>query len=261
MNDTNKQGEEPPQHGLTMADLVNLLRPLLLPANKLTPREALQSIDGSQFRSHFGGRPYFEAGEDWPTTQEGQPLDFILQIVASEDVTLPAGIAVLQLFYSWESFAWDTEADGWLVKTYAAVSAEQAQVIERPASLDEPIFCDIGFTPIQSLPDWGGLNELAAGADAVALAETLNAVDPWDAYDEAVTQLLGEGDYQSILGGYPRWLQGAENPVDAIGHTLPLLFQLDSEHEAGIMWGDSGLVYVFYDPQRPGYFTFELQCV
>ncbi|WP_345052947.1 DUF1963 domain-containing protein, partial [Hymenobacter glaciei] len=63
------------------------------------------------------------------------------------------------------------------------------------------------------------------------------------------------------LGGYPCWLQGADNPVDAAGQTLPLLFQLDSEEKAGIMWGDTGLVYVFYDPQRPGHFTFDLQCL
>jgi uncharacterized protein YwqG len=97
--------------------------------------------------------------------------------------------------------------------------------------------------------------------DAPALAEVLNAENPWDAYEEAATQLLGESDYQSILGGYPRWLQGADNSVDVADQNLPLLFQLDPETKAGIMWGDTGLVYVFYDPLQPGNFTFELQCL
>ena len=262
MSDFDQQRAALQQRGLSsLDDLVNLLRPLLLPSSKLTPRKARQPLDGSHLRSHFGGRPYFEMGETWPTTKTGQPLDFIMQVVASEGAGLPAGVALLQLFYSWEAFPWDTEAEGWLVKTYSTITPEQAQIIERPTSLDKPMFCDIIFTPIQSLPDWGGLNELPAGADATILAKMLNTEDPWDAYDEAVTHLLGESDYQSIIGGYPRWLQGADNPVGAEGQNLPLLFQLDSEDKAGIMWGDSGLVYVFYDPQKPGHFRFDLQCL
>ena len=260
MSDLDQQRTDLQQRGLsTMADLVNVLRPLLLPATKLTLRKARQLLEGSQVRSHFGGRPYFEVGEAWPTTKTGQPLDFIMQVVASDEAILPAGIALVQLFYSWEAFPWDTDEEGWLVKTYPAFSLEQAQAIERPASLAEPAFCDIIFSPIQSLPSWEGLNELHA--DAPALAEVLNEENPWDAYEEAATQLLGESDYQSMLGGYPRWLQGADNPVDVAGQNLPLLFQLDSETKAGVMWGDTGLVYVFYDPQQPGRFTFELQCL
>ncbi|WP_345048892.1 DUF1963 domain-containing protein, partial [Hymenobacter glaciei] len=205
MSDINQQRAELQQRGLSsMADLVNLLRPLQRPASKLTLRKARQSLDGSQLRSHYGGKPYFEKGEAWPTTQTGQPLDFIMQVVASEGACLPAGTALAQLFYSWEAFPWKTEEDGWLVKTYPTTSLEQAQLIERPPALGKPAFCDIVFTSIQSLPDWGGINELLAGADATTLAEVLNAEDPWDAYDEAVTQLLGESDYQSIIGGYPQ---------------------------------------------------------
>ena len=74
---------------------------------------------------------------------------------------------------------------GWL-KLTQLFPLEQAQAIERPASLAEPAFCDIIFSPIQSLPSWEGLNELHA--DAPALAEVLNEENPWDAYEEAATQ-------------------------------------------------------------------------
>lgn len=244
-----------------MSDLVALLRPLLRPATKLTPRQAHQPLAGSQLRSHLGGLPYFETGEAWPTTTTGQPLDFVMQAVASESARLPAGIGVVQFFYSWEEYPWDTDQEGWLVKTYPAVSAERAQVTARPASLNEPVFCEVDFAAIQTLPGWDGLDAQPGGATATALANLLNAEAPWDAYSQAAEQLIGEQDFHSTLGGYPAWVQGAANPMDAAGQSWPLLFQLDSEHEAGIMWGDTGLVYVFYDPAEPGEFFFELQCL
>jgi uncharacterized protein YwqG len=30
---------------------------------------------------------------------------------------------------------------------------------------------------------------------------------------------------------------------------MKLLFQIDSEDNAGLMWGDTGLIYVFYDEE------------
>jgi uncharacterized protein YwqG len=262
MSDFDQQRADIQQHGLsTMADLVSLLRPLLLPATKLTPRKAQLPLAESQLRSHFGGLPYFETGEAWPTTETGQPLDFIMQVVASEGAELPDGIGLVQLFYSWEEFPWDTDQEGWLVKTYPAVSAERAQIIARPASLTEPVFCEIDFTPIQTLPGWDGIDDYPEGATATALASVLNEEEPWEAYRQAVEQLIGEQDFESTLGGYPAWVQGAANPVDEMGKNWPLLFQLDSEGAAGIMWGDTGLVYVFYDPEQAREFFFVLQCL
>ncbi len=262
MSDLDQQRADLPQRGLSiMADLVNLLRPLLLPATKLTPREAQLPFAESQLHSHFGGSPYFETGEAWPTTKTGQPLDFIMQVVASEGAGLPDGIGLVQLFYSWEEFPWDTDQEGWLVKTYPTISPERAYFIARPASLIESVFCEIDFTPIQTLPDWDGIDDYPEGATAGMLASALHEEEPWEAYNQAVEQLIGEQYFKSTVGGHPAWVQGSATPVDAAGRRLPLLFQIDSEDEAGIMWGDSGLVYVFYDPQQVGKFFFELQCM
>ena len=262
MSDLDHQRAYLQQRGLsTMADLVSLLRPLLLPATKLTPRKAQLPLAGSQLRSHFGGMPYFETGETWPTTKSGRPLDFIMQVAASEGAGLPAGIGLVQLFYSWEEFPWDTDQEGWLVKTYPTILLERAHVIARPALLVEPVFCEIDFTPIQTLPDWDGIDDYPEGATAGTLASALQEEESWEAYNQAVEQLIGEQNFKSTVGGHPAWVQGGATPIDAAGRRLPLLFQLDSEDAAGIMWGDSGLVYVFYDPQQAGQFFFELQCM
>lgn len=262
MSNLDQQRAELQQRGLTtMADLASLLRPLLLPAIKLTPVEARLLLNNSQVCSHFGGVPYFEVGETWPVSKTGRPLDFIMQVVATEESRLPAGIALLQFFYGWEDFPWDTDQPGWLVKTYPVVSPEKAQVLVWPASLAAPTFREIAFSTVQTLPDWEGLDEHREGLTAATLAGVLNEEEPWEAFNEAVGQLIGEQDFQSTLGGHPKWVQGAATPTDATGQKLPLLFQLDSEDKAGLMWGDCGLVYVFYDPQRAGHFTFELQCL
>jgi len=43
----------------------------------------------SQLLSHSGGKPYFEAGEAWPTNPDtGQPLELIFQLV-NENSRLP----------------------------------------------------------------------------------------------------------------------------------------------------------------------------
>lgn len=41
---------------------------------------------------------------------------------------------------------------------------------------------------------------------------------------------------------------------------MKLLFQMDSSQQAGLMWGDAGLVYVFYD-DTSGRVEFTLQCL
>ena len=40
---------------------------------------------------------------------------------------------------------------------------------------------------------------------------------------------------------------------------MKLLFQIDSEDNAGLMWGDVGLIYVFYDNETQK-IEFILQC-
>lgn len=54
------------------------------------------------------------------------------------------------------------------------------------------------------------------------------------------------------------WVQGEDTPVkEAV--PMKLLFQIDSEDNAGIMWGDVGLIYVFYD-ENSERIEFTLQC-
>ncbi|WP_010516934.1 DUF1963 domain-containing protein [Croceivirga radicis] len=239
------------------SDLENLVKPLIRPTTKLEIQPASRPHENSQLESHFGGHPYFEKGEEWPKGKNGKHLDFIFQVFNSPELELPKSVELVQFFYDWDEFPWDTENEGWLVKIYGKVDKEQSEFIAKPKELEKSKFCEIKFKQTQTLPDWEGIDLF--GKDASKLSCVLNEDEPWDSYDQIVTKLTGEQDYQSQLGGYPKWVQGESTPKDKDGNPMKLLFQIDSEDNAGLMWGDVGLIYVFYD-EKSERVEFTLQC-
>lgn len=241
----------------SISDLEKLVEPLIRPTTKLEIQPASRPPENSQLESHFGGHPYFEKGEEWPKSKSDKHLGFIFQIFNSPEIELPQNIELVQFFYDREEFPWDTENDGWLVKTYSKIEKEKLEFINKPQALEKSKFCKIEFTPTLTLPDWEGLDLF--DYDASKLSCILNEDEPWGNYDEIVTKLIGEQDYQSQLGGYPKWVQGESTPKDNNDNSMKLLFQIDSEENAGLMWGDVGLIYVFYDEESER-IEFTLQC-
>lgn len=241
----------------SISDLENLVKPLIRQTTKLEIQPSSRPPENSQLESHFGGHPYFEKGEEWPKGKNGKHLDFIFQVFNSPELELPKSIELVQFFYDWEEFPWDTNDNGWLVKMYKQVEKGKAEFIAKPEEIEKSKFCKIEFKPTQTLPDWEGIDLF--GNDASKLSCVLNEDEPWDSYDQIVTKLIGEQDYQSQLGGYPKWVQGESTPRDNEGNPMKLLFQIDSEDNAGIMWGDVGLIYVFYG-EKSERIEFNLQC-
>jgi len=241
----------------SLSDLENLVKPLIRPTTKLEILAASRPPNNSQLNSHFGGQAYFEKGEEWPRTKKGKPLNFIFQLFNSAELELPENIELIQFYYDWDEFPWDTENDGWLVKIYQKTQKENIEYIEKPKELGKSKYCEISCQAIQSLPDWEGIDLHCNNASNLSCV--LNEDKPWDSYAQVVAKLIGEQSYQSQLGGYPRWVQGESTPKDSNGNSMKLLFQIDSEDNAGLMWGDVGLIYVFYD-EPSGRIEFILQC-
>ncbi|WP_299137091.1 YwqG family protein [uncultured Tenacibaculum sp.] len=239
----------------SFSDLENLVKPLIRQTTKLEIQPASRPPENSQLESHFGGNPYFEKGEEWPKGKNGKHLEFIFQVFNSPGLELPKSIELVQFFYDWEEFPWDTNDNGWLVKTYKQVEKGKTEFIAKP--VEKSKFCKIEFKQTKTLPDWEGVDLF--GNNASKLSCVLNEDEPWDSYDQIVTKLIEEQDYQSQLGGYPKWVQGESTPKDNEGNPMRLLFQIDSEDNAGLMWGDVGLIYVFYD-EKSGRIEFTLQC-
>ena len=244
----NKQG---PQKG--QAEIIKKLTPLIKSKTQMELIKA-GNKEGSQFISHFGGIPYFEEGEAWPVNKDsGKPLSFIMQLINTGEIHLPEEIGVLQFFYDWEEFPWETEQEGWLIKMYPKLDKSKAVVVEPDTAVFSPDFCTINFVDKQSLPDWEGL--YAIDESILDLCEKINPDDSWDVLENAKTNLIGEQDYASFLGGYPVWVQYDETPEN-----YKLLLEIESEDDANIMWGDAGSVYFFYDPDDVKDIRFFFQC-
>ncbi|MGI4740826.1 MAG: DUF1963 domain-containing protein [Janthinobacterium lividum] len=208
----------------------------------------------SQLLSHIGGDPYFEAGEAWPTNSEtGQPLELIFQLVnLNEDMPWPFEAQVVQFYhnYYWGEPPFD---DGYepldcCVKTYPRLRPEYLAQVPRPATLPPIGFSYIRTQAAPSLPDDDELADLAPALQA--LCEQVDPQDWREAYNTAVTELAGEPDLGSWVGGYAQWLQGAYP-------TGTFWLQFDSTED--FAWGDSGLLYFCVDGLDPSTISFQLQ--
>lgn len=242
---------------LNAEDLEKLVLPLIRPATKIIVNKATRAPKDSQLISHFGGQPYFEEGEEWPKTKDNRSLGFIFQVFNNNEINLPENIKLIQFFYDWEECPWDTESEGWIVKIYESINTERKIKIDKPSDLEKSKYCTISFESIKSLPDWDGLESYSE--EASNLSCELNLEEPWINYQNVVEKITGEQECQSQIGGYPHWIQGDGTPENKDGESMRFLFQIDSEDNADIMWGDVGLIYVFYDESNKRT-EFTLQC-
>ena len=238
----------------TREDLENLTKPLIKEATKIILKKSSKEPKDSHLKSQFGGQPYFEKGEKWPKTKGGDNLEFVFQIFNENNIALPKNIKLIQFYYDFnrDELSIGTDDDGWHVKIYENLHKENIEIIKKPSKHNTVKYCEIEYEVIQSLPDWEGID--ACCENASKLSCVLNEDEPWENYDKIVEELVGEQDIWSQLGSYPHWIQGFENE-----NNYTFLFQIDSEENAGLMWGDCGLIYVFYDTENKK-LEFLLQC-
>jgi len=249
----------------TMEDLEGLVKPLLRDAVKVIANEPKTPLKESNMKSHFGGVPYFEKGGKWPQTEDGIYLQFIFQIFNDGSLGLPENIKLIQFFYAidGEYMAFETEDSGWHVKIYEKIDATKTVIIDKPndehfGEWDNVAYCEISFEKIKSLPDWEGLERY--NTNAQKLSCVLNEEEPWESYSQVYSKLTGrkqetdEDIYISQIDGYPVWMQGDDTPESS-----DFLLQIHSEDNANLMWGDAGLIYLFYD-KKTKKVNFVLQC-
>lgn len=206
----------------------------------------------SQLLSHIGGDPYFEQGEAWPTNPDtGQPLELIFQFVDDGHLPWPFEAQVVQFYhnYYWGELPYDDgEPRDYCLKTYPRLRPEQLAQVPRPAALPPIGFSRIRTQAAPSLPDDDELPDIAP--ELQALCEQLAPSNWRDIYHAAVTELAGEPDLGSWVGGYAQWLQGAYP-------TGTFWLQFDSTED--FAWGDSGLLYFCIDGADPTTISFQLQ--
>ncbi len=273
---------------MSTKNLEKLLKPFIKIATKLDPvasNAALQPMVSSK----LGGVPYTEGKDKWPVcTGCEQNLTFVAQLHDPKTNELHV------FYYCFDCFPWGigpNERGQWEIMSYvsASLGRYQAIAVEQLDSVGiKP--CLLQGSVVKSLPDWEGLDYYLMlrtaeekhfyrkshfHREAASPARNINyyvqgaqsecrAIDnhsPWEPLKNAFENLGCLTVPATLIGGYPYHIQGLMSPCCAICHqNMAFLAQIDSEDEANIMWGDTGLVYLFRCNAHPAQFHFELQC-
>jgi uncharacterized protein YwqG/predicted DNA-binding protein (MmcQ/YjbR family) len=208
-------------------------------------------------RTKIGGEPDLPEGQEWPVYRDGRPLAFLAQINLSE---LPEGAdrgglparGLLSFFSAW---GWQDEGDAdphppadepapaWTrvilhqdlkmlrprqtpegVNAFPAAEADPIPIVCLPTDRNEPTVAALGWDE----ETWDHFSELV---------DEYNAVRSHQLGFPARNLLLGYADYQQYF---------VEEVAD---RGLQLLFQLASDANADMCWGDDGNIYFWADPR------------
>lgn len=262
-----------------MRDLATLTAPLASPALHL-------AVLDTPSLSHFGGSPNLPANVPWPE-HNGKRLGFLARLSLPEMHRahampwLPASGALL-FFYDIENQPWGFDPkdhSGWAVRHVTDLPSP-ALPSDAGTGGDMAVpHRNAGFRRIATLPSWEReavkalqltseeSDEFARIADAPFGGKPKHQVAGFPApvqgdAMELECQLASHGLYCGDSTGYkdPRAAALKDGASD-----WRLLFQLDTDDDLGVMWGDGGTLYFWVKETdaRAGNFTnawLVLQC-
>jgi uncharacterized protein YwqG len=232
----------------------------------------LRIVAGGTGKSRLGGIP--DLARPWPR-YEGRPLCCVAQLDLAElraadgpDWLPDSGR--LMFFYDLEHGAWGLEAGdagSSVVIHEAGDPAPAAEPADLPEDARFPAY-PVGFANTMSLPseerleiDWKGMTKaerraVEAAIEALQPPEPVHQVggfphpvqsDDMELQCQSVTQgaVIGGGRLKSL------------EPMSSAPADWRLLLQLDTDNDAGMMWGDTGTLYFWIREQdaRAGDFS------
>lgn len=253
-----------------MSKLEDLARKYAKPAYsaKLTVSDSCTVLE-----SKFGGQPYFEGDSQWTCcTKCNSALFFICQVDIRQCTLASASqhFGLVQFFYCWNCYPWESEQPGWSVVNIPSPEAAKAKPVQMPPQpargFLSKIFkrnpaqttqCRIALLPFDSFPQLDDLEQLADNE-----AEFLQSDEIIDEYYGLIEKLSGRSDdYSTMVGGHAEWIQGSPNAkCKTCGQRMELLMQIGSEPEARLMFGDAGAAYIMYCSQHPHDVQLYTQC-
>jgi hypothetical protein len=197
--------------------------------------------------THFGGNPYFEAGESWPTLDGGRPYDFVCQVNLRDCPERPRPDVPFDLFTVFFCWACYEEVDverACVVRIYREASPGRAVSVARPAAVDAEDFrvrpCTVRTERFVAYP-WA----IDAAPDAFAAASRVG--DPRAAYEAALKRLGFWHDMRSRVGGFPTWVHDAT--LD--GDDMVFLAQIAHEPKANNCIGDAAPIFIAVSASDP----------
>ena len=244
----------------------------------LRPGAALRHArPGAPVAAVLGGQPRLPDSVDWPVWEDHGPLSFVAAIDCAAlsavplDITLPFGML---LFFYFDGRIDNHDA---LVDTGDPAGARVLyvtpdQAISRracPGSIEPYPRVNLAVVPVMTFPTWGHPDLQAAFKDpAEDLQSFLGHPVNGDAFQEALWDRHAGPCHQ--VGGYaspvqwPAEYEVADAALRHAGHHVlehrgdqgdgdprlraevarwTLLAQIDSDHRAGMNWGDAGVLY------------------
>jgi uncharacterized protein YwqG len=224
---------------------------------------------GSLSLSHFGGSPSLPPDVGWPE-KDGVKLGFLARISLTEihnthPVSWLPESGSLLFFYDLEQQPWgfDPKNRGsWAVLLVSDLASPIEQPENEPNDIESPIsHQNISFRRIDTYPSWehDSIHKLKLSNEEsdkfLELSErpyqgmphhqVSGLPNPVQGDDmELQCQLVSNGLYCGDASGYkdsraPSLAPGAAN--------WRLLFQVDSDDDLGLIWGDCGMIYFWIE--------------
>lgn len=217
--------------------------------------------------SKLGGKPDLPPGFNWPVFEDS-PLSFLAQLnlldfkqYDTEGILPPEGM--LYFFYNNEKQPWGfdpADRGNWLV-AYSKMPYQQlSRTIPPPELYRNGMFKTgkLSFYLEDTLPGWEALPIQSLNLDGeeldkyLLLAEQVNSLN-----DPIIHRLLGypqefQGEMQLecqlvshglYMGDADAYNDPRVNELKPGARNWQLLFQLDSEQNLGMFWGDVGRLY------------------
>jgi len=244
-------------------DVAVLVEPLTAPAIHLVKTAAAS-------RSHFGGTPNLPQGTAWPE-RNGKRLGFLARLSLSElhgahSIDWLPNTGALLFFYDMEEQTWgfDPKDRGSAVVLLCSdlpkAISPQSESEENASTIPRR---NIAFRRIDVIPSWERdpvrALQLSRKEDDLffELADNVFKTKPKHQvagfpspvqgdYMELECQLVTNGLYCGSPSGYKDERAQALKPG---AENWRLLFQMDTDDELGIMWGDAGTIYFWVEEQ------------
>lgn len=197
--------------------------------------------------THFGGNPYFEMGDSWPTHPEDKrPYDFVCQVNLNECPERPdVPFDLFTVFLCWALVEEVDVERACLVRTYRDASAAKAVPVPRPAPHDEEDYvvrpCSVRTEAFMTYPSWS-MEHYPAIATAASKFRRPDA-----AFSASLKRLHYWHDFRSRVGGFPTWVH--DNTLDQ--DDLVFLAQIDYEPKANNCIGDAAPIYIAVSAADP----------
>jgi uncharacterized protein YwqG len=212
----------------------------------------------SLWKSKFGGFPYFPKGMDYPKDTNGQPMYLLAQINFGETPKLEGfpEKGILQFYLSgnidlWSSM-WNRKVvnqNFYRVLYFPEITNKRRNLETRfkflpksrvvPYDFQSALTFTLKFAPL-SVDDYQFAQKIISKESNL---EFILSPDYLEILDEYRNLFPSNGHK---LGGYPFFTQNDPRVFDEYkDEDLILLFQMDTDQEAGLMWGDNGVANFF----------------